>query len=254
MPVCVNTDYCVVNTGYDFDGNYTKSGSSYNSYDVYYNASYYIYFSSTYNQWCLSNTIEGPCLMSGKYPCTSSCPDLCEDNLIPTLCPTPTPTPTLNCDVFNFDAIFDCLVSPTPSNTPTNTPTPTQTPTPSSTNPCPFIDVDATLSNYSPTPTPTPTVTPTVSPEVIRNCDFSGDVKFNVVDAVIKCPTSLEFQDCINGTLYYTSQNLTTPSGGSLIKYMVFNAKVDGNDRCISYLGSVDEVSGGNNIQRTGGP
>jgi hypothetical protein len=47
-------------------------------------------------KWCLSSTLGGTCILAGKSPCFSNCPDL--DNLFWSEgpCPTPTPTPTPN--------------------------------------------------------------------------------------------------------------------------------------------------------------
>jgi len=251
---CPEENYCITNTGYDFDGNYSLSGSQYNGYSVYYNSSYYIYFSSTYNQWCLSSSIEGSCLLFGKYPSNDYCPDLSEDYLIPTLCPTPTPTPTINCNILNFEAIFDCFVTPTPSITPTNTVTPTVTPTPSSTPFCQLIDVNASMTAYTPTPTPTNTPTPSSTTPFSANCSLTGNVTFNVVNSNIQCPVSYIFEDCIDGNTYGTVVYLSPPSGGTLTSNMVFNANVNGQIRCIKYIGTQDISSNNSTIQLLSGP
>ena len=244
---CEVTNYCVSNTGYDFDGQYSISSSTYNSNSLYYNSdeTYFIYFSSSENQWCLSSTIGGTCLLSGKSPCTSLCPDLCEDYLFDTICPTPTPTPTYNCSSFDFEGLFDCLHTPTPTPTLTSTPTPTSV--------CQLIDVDAEINTTTSTPTPTPMLTPTPTSTTVRSCDFSGTVTFNVIQAALDCPFSQQFQDCNTGVYYYTSQNLTYPGGGSLLQYMVFQANVDGQVKCITYIGGNADISGGNNIELLSG-
>lgn len=253
---CTVVNYCLQGTGYDFDGVYSVSGDTYNGYNFYYNEdlTYFIYFSLIENQWCLSSSPGGTCLLSGKSPCTSICPDLCDEYFSSEICPTPTPTPTINCDVFNFEAIFDCMVTPTASVTPTVSSTPTPTPTPSETPLCPFIDVDATIEGLTPTPSPTSTPTPTPSGVVDRPCSLSGDVTFNTINADIKCPVSFEFQDCYNGMLYYTTSDVVVPSGGTLVKYMVFESVVDGQEKCITYIGSNTNVSGVNVIELTKGP
>jgi hypothetical protein len=189
--------------------------------------------------------------MTGKSPCTSNCPDLCDEYFGLGICPTPTPTPTPGC-VLDFDAIFDCEVSVTPTTTPTNTPTSSTTPTPTSTLLCNIdIDVDITQTTPTPTPTKTPTPTPTKTPSV---CSYSGDVTYTTIDGNIKCPTSKEFQDCYNGTLYYTTNDLTNPSGGSIDKFMVFEAFVNGNSKCVSYIGVNENVSGVDTIVLNSGP
>jgi hypothetical protein len=170
------------------------------------------------------------------------------------MCLTPTPTPTNNCDILNFESFFDCEVIPTPTPTPTPTQTPTMTPTPSSTNYCSIVEVVATINSYSPTPTPTPTVTPSSSGIIERPCHFYGDATFNTVNDMINCPISKQFQDCYNGTMYYTTNNVTNPSGGEITQYMVFNSLVDGLIKCISYVGTTTQISGVNNIILSSGP
>lgn len=251
-----STDYCISNTGNsNYDDNYQNAGT-YNGYDYYVGVSngLYIYYSTGGTQWCLSMSLDGPCFLTGKSPCISECPDLNNAFLNEGFCITPTPTPTNNCDVLDFSSIFDCEFEPTPTPTPTPTQTPTNTPTPSSTNYCSIVGVDATIISFTPTPTSTPTNTPTSSGIINRPCQFYGDVTFNTVDESINCPISKQFQDCYNGTMYYTTNNVINPSGGTIDQYMVFNALVDGLTKCISYVGTTTQIIGVNNIILNSGP
>jgi len=251
---CSITGYCISNTGVYYDNNYT-SGGTYdgNSYYTGETNGLFIYYSTGDTQWCLSSSLGGSCLLSGKSPCYEVCPDLCSEYCFSGVCPTPTPSPTNACDL-DFSALFDCEVTPTPSITPTISTTPTMTPTPSTSPLCSVIGVDVSINSYTPTPTPTPTVTPSSTPIVTRTCSFSGDVTFNIIDTSIVCPFSKEFQDCYNGQLYYTHNNVTNPTGGTIDQFMIFNAYVDGDLRCISYVGNNYFVSGINDIELVSGP
>ena len=248
-------DYCINDTGTNVDGNYEFVGD-YNS-KPYWTGNttptHYIFFNG--NEWCLSDSLGGDCILFGAYPCQSTCPDICEHYLNSGICLTPTPTPTINCDVLDFDALFDCQFTPTPTITPTNTQTPTLTPTPSQTEACGYMDIDCSITAFTPTPTITPTNTPTPSPEVVRPFNFSGDVTFNTIDGDIKCPSSMKFQDCFNGEFYYTTESLTIPiSGGVILPFMVFNSNVNNYNRCISYLGIDNNIIGNDTIDLISGP
>jgi hypothetical protein len=248
--------YCLSGTGNSsWNGNYTRSGL-YNGKFYWVNDSntFYIYFDSVTNQWCLSDSLGGNCLLSGKSPCYSICPDLCDDYLNEGDCLPPGPTPEPPCDV-DFTALFDCEYEPTPSATPTPTPTPTPTITPTPTDPCLGVGVDASISSINPTPTPTPTITPTPTPTIIRPCNFLGNVTFNTINGLIKCPSSKQFQDCFNGDMYYTTSTLENPTLGEDIEpFMVFEALVDGISKCVSYVGINNDTIGINQIELVVGP
>lgn len=252
--VCNNGDYCISDTNNpDYDDNYSESGLHNNKpYWIGESNGLYIYYSTGTTQWCLSSELDGPCYLFGKSPCTSLCPDFLSEYLSTGVCTTTT-TIGPPCETFDFEAIFDCDIPPTPSPTSTLTPTPTPTITPSSPNNC-VVDVDVTIISYTPTPTPTPTLTPSKTPEITRPCHFYGDVTFNTVNEDINCPVSKQFQDCFNGTMYYTTNNITNPSSGEITEFMVFNATVDGLTKCISYVGITPIVSGVNNIILNSGP
>ncbi len=251
--VCNVGDYCISYTNNpDYNDNYTESGlhndKPYWVGDV---NGLYIYYSIDTTQWCLSSELDGPCLLFGKSPCTSLCPDLLSEFFSEGVCTTTT-TIAPPCDTFDFDVLFDCdVTTPTPTPTPTHTPTPTMTP--SSNSQC-VIAVEVSINSLTPTPTPTMTMTPTPTSFTDRPCQFYGDVTFNTVNDEINCPVSKQFQDCYNGTMYYTTSNVTNPSGGAITEFMVFNATVDGLTKCISYVGITPTVSGVNKIILNSGP
>jgi hypothetical protein len=259
-PYCVLIDktdivnYCINDTGLGYDDNY-KYGGIHNSQPYWsgVNIGNVIYF-TTGGTWCMSSVLDGTCLLEGPYPCNSTCPDLCDTYVFSGACPTPTPTPTVNCSVLDFNAIFDCEVTPTPSITPTNTPTPTVTPTPSISEPCGGRAVNATITGYTPTPTPTITTTPTSTPQITRPCSVSGTVLFNTVNGEIKCSNSKQFQDCYTGEMYYTTDTLPLPSGGSINQFMIFKASVNGNSKCVSFLGYNLDTIGIDSISLITGP
>jgi hypothetical protein len=250
-----DTDYCITGTDTAFDDNYKYIGD-YDGYPSFegLNNGYFIFYSSGETSWCLSSSLGGTCDLFGKSPCISNCPDLCTDYFNNGICPTPTPSPTTNCNVLDFNAIFDCAVTPTPSVTPTISVTPTVSVTPSATNYCSVLGVDASISGFTPTPTMTPTATPTPTPDVTRPCNVTGNVSFSIVDGNIKCPTSSQFQDCLNGQMYYTINTLVMPSGGTISQYMIFKANVDGVSRCLSYVGTNGQWIGTNDIELVEGP
>lgn len=254
---CSST-YCITNTGLvGADDNYI-TGGTYNG-DTYWTgqtSGWTIYYSTgTTSQWCLSDTLGGPCYLTGKSPCISICPDLSSIYVFSGVCLTPTPTPTQNCSVLDFTAIFDCEFIPTPTPTPSASVTPTPTVTPSSTNFCSIIGIDASGYTYTPTPTPTPTVTPTMyyvnnrktrlpfySPLIERNCDASGFASYITIDGQIICPGVHKFQDCYDNEQYYYSNEVTgVPTGTQFELYSVYSALVFNNGvnelKCIAYYG-----------------
>lgn len=253
-----NSTYCISNTGLvGADDNYI-TGGTYNG-DTYWTgqtSGWTIYYSTgTTNQWCLSDTLGGTCYLTGKSPCTSTCPDLSSVYVFSGACPTPTPTPTQNCEVFDFTAIFDCDFIPTPTPTPSSSVTPTPTVTPSSTNFCSIIGIDASGYTYTSTPTPTPTVTPTMynnanrlarlpfySKLIARDCPISGFYSASTITGQIICSGTLKFQDCYDTNQYYYTNEVTgVPIGTQFELYSVYSALVyhngENENKCISYYG-----------------
>ena len=256
---CSGSTYCFTNTGNNLINDTYISGGTHNS-NLYYTGvtnNLFIYYSTTNDEWCLSTVLDGSCLMSGDSPGPSQgCPDFSDFYFSEGLCPTPTPTPTsaVDCSDLDFEALFDCDVTPEPSPTSTPTPTPTPTITPTSTDLCGGVDIIATIESITPTPSPTPTITPTTSSPVVRPCTFSGDVTFNVIDGDIVCPYSFEFQDCYNGATYLTTSQVSSPSGGELEEFDIFNADVNGERRCISFIKINLLEIGGDIINLISGP
>jgi hypothetical protein len=234
--VC-NTQFCLY-TNFSgtsmYDGLYT-SGGTYNGRPYYSGATAgFVFYDNT--KWCLAATLGGTCILAGKSPCFSNCPDL--DSLFWSEgpCPTPTPTPTPNiCVTVDFQALFDCDYVPEPTETcPTPTPTVSLTPSP---NPCAFVDADITVQDTTPTATPTPTVTPT--PSLQRNIIVSGSTTYTINDTEFICNFVRKIQDCSDNEIYYVNQSMRT-SGGTIVNTgQTFSAEVSGVTKCYSYLDDV---------------
>jgi hypothetical protein len=228
---CLYTNFSGTST---YDGLYT-SGGTYNGRPYYSGAtSGYVFYDTT--KWCLSSSLGGTCILAGKSPCFSNCPDL--DSLFWSAgpCPTPTPTPTPNvCVTVDFQAWFDCDYVPEPTETcPTPTPTISVTPSP---NPCAFVDADITVQDTTPTATPTPTVTPT--PSLQRNINVSGSTTYTINDTQFVCTFVRKIQDCSDNEIYYVNQSMKT-SGGTIVNTgQTFSAEVSGTTKCYTYLGNV---------------
>ena len=253
-----NSTYCIKNTELvGADDNYI-TGGTYNGYTYWtgQTSGWTIYHTTgATNYWCLSSTLGGTCYLTGKSPCTNTCPDLSSIYVFSGACPTPTPTPTQNCDVLDFTALFNCEYIPTPTPTPSASVTPTPTVTPSSTNFCSIIGIDASGYTYTSTPTPTPTVTPTMfdentlkrlpfySKSIVRDCPVFGFASFSAITGEIICPGSLKFQDCYDTDQFYYTNNLTGLLPGIYLEqYAIYSAIVNNNGviatKCISYFGN----------------
>jgi hypothetical protein len=240
--------YCIINTG-SLDGDYIID-VPYDGYNSYVGPSGFIFFSLAENRWCLAANLGDPCVQFGPFASTSLTPDLDNTVMYNGVCVTTTTT-TDPCLTFDFDAVFDCLVPVSPSPTPTNTPTPTPTPTPSVSNPCGGVSMTVTSIGISPSPTPTQTPTPTPSPQVTRPCNFSGEVIFNAFTEYLQCGNSKKFKDCFTGIDYFTSDvvlvsGTTLPTEGN-----VYNAVINGQGYCVIYEGTVDNISGVDDITLT---
>jgi len=126
---CTINSYCLF-TNYgnyiQYDGTYYNYGS-YNGYSLFYapeiQTPSYIYYNTGETRWCLSSCAGGSCILFGKTPSYSLCPDF-SPSMFGLLCPTPAPSPNNVCETFDFNAVFDC------ANLPFVTPTPTPTPVP----------------------------------------------------------------------------------------------------------------------------
>jgi hypothetical protein len=88
-----------------------------------------------------------------------------------------------------------------------------------------------------------------------RDCTFSGAVTYDMINDDIVCPFSYEFQDCYDqGKKYYTFDTLENPSGEEITQFMVFNATVNGTNKCIHYVGFNNQISGTDRITLLTGP
>lgn len=182
--LCTTQVYCIDNTGM-YDDNYIESGLHNNKpHWIGVNSELVIYYSTGQTQWCLSTSLDGICLLSGKSPCSSNCPDLCDEYFSEGYCTTTTTIPPIDCNVLDFDALFNCFsTTTTTSTTTTSTTTTTTTTLP----PCNLV-VDAVISTFTTTTTSTTTTTTTTIPPVVRPCNFIGEVSFNTINGNIICP------------------------------------------------------------------
>ena len=250
---CPYESYCISTGGLIYDDTYI-SGGTWNG-ELFWTGStngFYIYFSSTDNRWCLSTSLDGDCYLFGPSPCNTDCPDLCDNFFTGGSCPTPTPTPTQYCQPISFEAAFDCELPLTPTATITGTPTPTPTPTPTATEICGGKGISVTANVLTPTPTATSgkmIATPTPSPQY--NCNFDGSVVFNTFDDYIICNGSKRFKECNTGFLYYTTDVVLDPLGGTPAKGYVYESFVNGISTCIVYDGFVSDIAGVNTIVLT---
>jgi hypothetical protein len=233
-------DFCFVT--YDpsldlYNGTYSVSGSSL------YNGRYVfsgdvmgvIYYNSTTQQWCLSDTIGGPCLFGGPTPSTSTCPDLWDVVFSTGICDTTTST-TSPCDVFDFVAYFDCDVPVTPTPTPTTSPTSTPTPTPTpSVDICTSVVGDITISAFTTTTTTIPSTTTTTT---ICYEPLSGDVTFTLVETIFICPgDNYQFTNCVTSEVVYIEpSNLFV--GVDMITGFTYSMNISGENGCYTYDGS----------------
>jgi len=234
-----NQSFCLVTYEPELDlynGTYSVSGTSF------YNGRYVfsgdvqgvIYYNSTNNVWCLSDTIGGTCLLSGPTPSYTSCPDLWNVIFSQGVCNTTTTTNP--CDTFDFEAYFDCDVPVSPSPTPTSTPTPTPTPTPSpSNNICNFVVGDIDITPYTTTTTTIPVTTTTTT---ICYSPVTGSETYSILDTVFVCPgTTLQFTNCQTNEVYYIEPSSLFNNVNLVVGY-VYSFTIGGGEVCATYNGS----------------
>jgi YVTN family beta-propeller protein len=234
-------DFCFVT--YDpsldlYNGTYSVSGSSL------YNGRYVfsgdvmgvIYYNSTTQQWCLSDSIGGPCLFGGPTPSTSPCPDLWNVVFSTGICNTTTST-TSPCDVFDFVAYFDCDVPATPTPTPTTSPTSTPTPTPTpSVDICTSVTGDISISVFTTTTTTVPS--PTTTTTTVCYDPLYGDVTFTLVESIFVCPgENYKFTECNTQQVYYVEPN-SSFIGVELFTGYTYSMNVNGFDGCFIFDGT----------------
>jgi uncharacterized delta-60 repeat protein len=252
---CTQTSYCLY-TGLsqlaEYDGTYYNYGE-HNGYSLFYapdsQSQAIIYYSNNELRWCVSTYPDGPCTIFGQSPSTSLCPDL-DNSFFNTICPTPTPSDTGTCNTFNFNAIFDCIstaTTPTTTVTPTNTVTPTKTPT--QTNNCASKSVTVSAINFSYVAiTPTPSTSPI---NTNQNCLITGNAEFGIFNSSFVSSVNKLLTDCKSGKNYIVSSSIPFNTGAT------FNAIIDGNGVCVTYvsdffgspLNKLEEIQSGNLIE-----
>jgi hypothetical protein len=242
-----SSDYCISGTSLIYDDIYSVAGV-YDSYDYFTGSTngYYIFYSSGETRWCVAPNLGDPCELFGPSPITDTCPDLYPGIFNVGICVT-TSTTTSACLDFDFEAVFDCSISPTPTVTPTITPTPTVTPTITPTNNCNVAANISAIKKPKTTPVPTQTPTPSTS-QVVRPCNFSGTVQYNVVEGYIKCANSSKFENCFTGEFYFTTETIFDQNGQALIQDYVYGGFIDNVSVCFIFRGFVDYISGPSNV------
>ena len=260
---CPNSSYCFSTTfsslsGYN--GTYSSTTLSYNS-KIYYTGGTdlvgYLFFDVS-NKWCLSDGLGNPCVLEGKSPCYSDCPDLASNTFAVGDCP-PAPTPPVNCDLLDFYAYFDCEYVPPVTPTPAidcgdvefNITNFGVTPTPSN-SPVYIVGVDFSIAKTSSTPTPSVTATPTMTP---NKTQISGKATFVVLDPPFNCPGVKVLISCEPPyNQYYVNNNLaygnTFVSVGTYMYAQIssgsttssFCVKYDRDDANLSSNSNVNQV------------
>ena len=235
-----------------YSGTYT-TGSTYNS-RLYYTGNTsptaYIYYTGSY--WCLSTSLGGTCLLEGKNPCYSACPDISANYFSPGACPAPTPTP-IDCDTLDFQAFFDCdfvpFVTPTPSipcdlvdMRVTGFPV-SPTPTPSS-NAC-IVGLDFSMVSFSPA---TPSPTPTLSLTPTKTVPVEGQITYTFFEETFDCPTTKVLIDCNSQIEFYTTDALEF-AGTPINIGVSFAAYIGGELFCLIYDRNDDNLSSNTTIE-----
>ena len=259
--ICSDTYYCVdltYSSLSSYSDIYENTGLSYNLYSYFtgQTTGNYIYYSTLNQSWCLSSTLGGSCVMFGRTPCLSTCPDLDTSYFSSGICPSPTPTMTPHCQL-DFSSIFDCNVIPTPTPTPTVTSSPTPTPTPTPSNPCP-VNASVSINLFTPNPTSTPTPTPTNAPTGFCS-NIIASAYTSMLSGNIVCKQVNKYQLCQASTsnpVYYYSSSGAYINGSGATVGSYYTAYIDSYSliTCIQYLGVVDNVGSESSISLVGGP
>ena len=241
-PACAHSTFCLNSnliSLINYNGIYVNTGD-YGSRRYYLGngiTTAYIYY--TGNEWCLSTSLGGTCILKGSSPCYSQCPDISANEFTSGVCPTPTPTP-INCNNFDFNAYFDCDWEPIPSPTPSIDCDDVNfdmtyfglTPTPSATGTyCNNTAVLFTLSAYTPT-TPTVTVTPSIT--LTRTVDVAGQATFLMLDETFSCTSVKVLSKCGTEIELYTSDSLNY-NGIQVVQGMTMFALINGEYMCVKY-------------------
>ena len=237
--LCPVEEYCLLTyfaTTELYDGTY-YSGDTYLGRVVYSGDNAVIYYTGTY--WCLSETLGGDCILHGKIPNTSICPDLCDEVFSSGTCVTTTST-TNPCNIFDFDAYFDCDVSTTTtttipcSATSINVTFSAYTTTTTTVSPCPSFTGSISFSSYTTTTTTTGTTTTTTAN---RSLPVSGDVTYTLVETVFVCPgQTYQFQECNTNNMYYLEPSNIFVDVDLITNY-AYNMTINGTQSCYTYIG-----------------
>jgi hypothetical protein len=240
--LCPISEYCLLTyfpTTELYDGTYYSAGTE-NERIFYTGDTGVIYYTGTY--WCLSATQFGDCILHGKIPSSSICPDLCDEVFSSGTCVTTTST-TNPCNIFDFDAYFYCDVSTTTTTTIPCSATSidvsfsSYTTTTTTANPCIGVGGSITFSSYTTTTTTTGTTTTTTAP---RNLPVSGDVTFTLVETIFICPgQTYQFQECNTNNMYYLEPSNIFVDVDLITNY-AYNMTINGTQSCYTYIGVSD--------------
>jgi hypothetical protein len=239
--LCPVEEYCVLTyfpTTELYDGTYYSAGTHNDR--VYYSGDTgFIYYSTGTTSWCLSSTLNGSCILHGKIPNSSICPDLCDELFSSGTCVTTTST-TNPCNIFDFDAYFDCDVSTTTtttipcSATSINVTFSAYTTTTTTVSPCPSFTGSISFSSYTTTTTTTGTTTTTTAN---RSLPVSGDVTYTLVETVFVCPgQTYQFQECNTNNMYYLEPSNIFVDVDLITNY-AYNMTINGTQSCYTYIG-----------------
>jgi hypothetical protein len=242
--LCPISEYCLLTyfpTTELYDGTYYSAGT-YNTRVYYSGSSAFIYYSTGTTSWCLSTTLGGSCILHGKIPNSSICPDLCDEVFSSGTCVTTTST-TNPCNIFDFDAYFYCDVSTTTTTTIPCSATSidvsfsSYTTTTTTANPCIGVGGSISFSSYTTTTTTTGTTTTTTAP---RNLPVSGDVTFTLVETIFVCPgQTYQFQECNTNNMYYLEPSNIFVDVDLITNY-AYNMTINGTQSCYTYIGVSD--------------
>ncbi len=240
--LCPISEYCLLTyfpTTELYDGTYYSAGTE-NERIFYTGDTGVIYYTGTY--WCLSATQFGDCILHGKIPSSSICPDLCDEVFSSGTCVTTTST-TNPCNIFDFDAYFYCDVSTTTTTTIPCSATSidvsfsSYTTTTTTANPCIGVGGSISFSSYTTTTTTTGTTTTTTAP---RNLPVSGDVTFTLVETIFICPgQTYQFQECNTNNMYYLEPSNIFVDVDLITNY-AYNMTINGTQSCYTYIGVSD--------------
>jgi hypothetical protein len=237
--LCPIDEYCLLTyfpTTELYDGTYYSAGTE-NERIFYTGDTGVIYYTGTY--WCLSATQFGDCILHGKIPSSSICPDLCDEVFSSGTCVTTTST-TNPCNVFDFDAYFYCDVSTTTTTTIPCSATSidvsfsSYTTTTTTANPCIGVGGSISFSSYTTTTTTTGTTTTTTAN---RSLPVSGDVTYTLVETVFVCPgQTYQFQQCNTNNMYYLEPSNIFVDVDLITNY-AYNMTINGTQSCYTYIG-----------------